>query len=104
MNDGELAALLEAEFDLETGFVGQLRERKFVPLAQERFLDLIESIDLGANEQLNRRIVSLLWMLPLILRWRVDDFRSIGRDVTGLERVVDRVEAALMAPKALGAP
>ena len=104
MNDAELIQALEAEFDRSNGFIGQLKDLTFDREAHERFFALLESIDLGHSESLNRRVVELLWMLPLILQWRIEHFREEGLDVSSWDDAVDRAIAALTARSALCGP
>ena len=56
----QLIAALEAEYDQDEGFLGLLRTGHFDSLARDRFLRLLESIDLGANVSIDRRVVALL--------------------------------------------
>lgn len=93
----QLIADLEAEYDREGGFLGLLRGGHFDTRARDRFLRLLDSIDLGQTETINRRVVALLWYVPLFLQWqdrRLDDeeraaLRQVGDRVTNqLERIL----------------
>jgi hypothetical protein len=91
---------LEAEYDVDDGFLGLLRAGHFDSRARDRFLQLIESVDLGSSDVVDRRLVSLLWYMPLFLQWqdrRVDEEgRAQLRQV--LDRVTNQLERILGVP------
>ncbi len=66
----QLISALEAEYGQEEGVFGLLRGGHFDTLARDRFLRLLESIDLGQAELIDRRVVALLWYVPLLLQWQ----------------------------------
>jgi hypothetical protein len=71
MSDNErLISELEAEYDQDQGFLGLLRAGHFDSLARDRFLRLLQSIDLGSSGPIDRRIVALLWYIPLFMQWQ----------------------------------
>lgn len=92
-------AALESEFD-EEGFLGLLRGGHFDSLARDRFVEVLRSIELEPDVPLDRRLVSLLWYLPLLLRWQKPRFD--GDDSTALEAVEDAVTTEL--ERILGVP
>lgn len=61
---------LEAEFDQEEGFIGLLRSGHFDSRASDRLLSLLRRIELGSDLSVDRRLVSILWYIPLLLRWQ----------------------------------
>jgi hypothetical protein len=88
---------IEAEYDLAEGFLGLLRGGHFDTRARDRFMRLLESVDLGQSEMINRRIVALLWYIPLFLQWqgrRLDEdekllLKQVSDQVTNqLERIL----------------
>jgi hypothetical protein len=91
---------LEAEYDQEYGFLGLLRGGHFDTRARDRFLSLLESIDVSDSVRLERRLVSLLWYLPLFLQWqerRLDD-----KERMAVHEVINRVTSQL--ERILGVP
>lgn len=96
----QLIADLEAEYDRDEGFLGLLRSGHFDTRARDRFLRLLESIDLGQTETINRRVVALLWYVPLFLQWQ--DRRLDDEEQAALQQVGDRVTNQL--ERILGVP
>lgn len=99
-NAKQLIADLEAAYDLEEGFLGLLRGGHFDSRARDRFLRLLESIDPGAADTIDRRLVGLLWYVPLFMQWqaeRLDDDEQVA-----LQAVTDQVTNQL--ERILGVP
>jgi hypothetical protein len=93
-NTARLIADLESEYELETGFVGQIRTGHFDAVARARLMRLVESIDLGEAEAVDRRVVALLWYLPLVLTWNAPRFDDEGLR-SAIRETSDRVTAEL---------
>jgi len=66
-NSAEVIARLEQEWDLETGFLGLLREGAFDAQKLNRLLDTLRGISYRDDDTIYRRIVSLLWSIPLFM-------------------------------------
>lgn len=96
----QLISDLEAEYDLDDGFLGLLRGGHYDTRARDRFLHLLESIDLGSSEVVNKRLVSLLWYVPLFLQWQ--DRRLDEEERAQLRQVLDQVTNQL--ERILGVP
>jgi len=97
---GPLIRDLEHEYDTDNGFLGLLRSGHFDTRARDRFLALLRSIDLGEGESVDRRIVALLWYVPLLLRWqerRLDDEERKALDHT-IDSVTTELERILGVP------
>jgi hypothetical protein len=95
-----LISELEAEYDQEEGFLGLLRGGHFDTRARDRFLRLLDSVDLGPGEMISRRLVALLWYVPLLLQWqarRLDEEERVA-----LQEVIDQVTNQL--ERVLGVP
>lgn len=99
----DLIKALEAEYDLDTGFLGRLREGTFDTAGLDRLIALLRSIEQGNEETINRRLVALLWMIPTLMEWQVERIAEHGGDVERLQRGIDTVEAILMN-SVLGTP
>lgn len=82
-----LIGRLEAEYDLENGFLGLLRGGHFDTRAADRFLRLLGTIDLGDGDVIHRRVVTLLWFIPVFLQWQ--EHRLDEDEWAALRRVID---------------
>lgn len=58
------------------GFLFNLRQRIFNKDKGEDLLKKLENIDISDEQHLNKRFVSLVWMIPLFLEWRLKDFKD----------------------------
>ena len=99
-----LVTRLEAEYDLDYGFLGRLRQRQFDPIGLDRLLRLLQSIDFGEATLINRRIVALLWMIPTLMTWHLEGITKQGGDVERLRHGIDQVEAILGSKSVLDMP
>jgi len=96
----QLIAALEAEYDQDEGFLGLLRTGHFDSLARDRFLRLLESIDLGADVSIDRRVVAILWYVPLFMQWQ--ERRLDAEEREALQAAANRVTSQL--ERILGVP
>jgi len=69
MNFEELIEYLECAWDRE-GFLGGIREGKFVAGDGEKFLSMLGAIQINEEALVPKRLVSLLWYLPSFLEWQ----------------------------------
>jgi hypothetical protein len=97
MNPGELIGKLDAAWDCD-GFLGGIRRGQFNPDAGAAFLGLLESIVIGDDELVPKRLLAQLWYLPSFLEWqkhRVAEFNgkteAYDRFVTEVYNVLERV-------------
>ena len=86
---------LEQEWDYDAGFFGLLRRAEFDPTGFGRLLQAIKSIDLRDDTTVSRRLVALLWYMPLFMGWQKERLREAGGDVAELERATNTVEGLL---------
>lgn len=91
----ELIKALEAEYDLDHGFLGQLRQGNFEASGLQRLIALLQSIDLDEVLMIDRRLVSLLWMIPTIMSWQIDRVAENGGDIVHLQRGIDEAQTIL---------
>ncbi len=91
-----LIRTLEAEYDLDTGFLGRLRQGVFDAEGFHRLLSVLQSIHLGQERTIDRRLVALLWLMPDLMTWQSERVRETGGDVERLRRASDSVQEALI--------
>jgi hypothetical protein len=99
-----LCTRLEAEYDLDQGFLGRLRQGQFDPMGLDRLVCLLRSIDFGEAVLLNRRVVGLLWMIPTMMMWQLERVAEQGGDIEALRRGINQVQEILASPSVLGMP
>jgi hypothetical protein len=90
---------IDAEYDLEEGFIGRLRSGNYDQAGADRLLAVLSGLDLG-DGPVDRRLVSLLWYLPLIIGWQLP--RVPKADVEKVESTLNKVVSILEA--VLGVP
>jgi hypothetical protein len=90
---------IDAEFDRDEGFIGRLRDGRFDPEGARRLLSALNELPTGM-ESFDRRLVSLLWYLPLVIGWQEDRVSPADRDKVRdiLGAVIARLEAVLGVP------
>lgn len=103
-HEASLVSRLEAEYDLDHGFLGRLRQGWFDPAGLDRLLTLLHSINFGETTLLNRRIVALLWMMPTLMTWQLERVAEQGGDIDALRRGIDQVRERLASPSVLDMP
>lgn len=92
---------LEKEWDLEKGFLGQLRLGRFSQEGVVRLLNIFEELPVSGEEYLDRRFVSLSWYIPVFMTWqisRLDDLQDKRSLETAMNRVVSALERVLGVP------
>jgi hypothetical protein len=104
VDEANLLGRLEAEYDLDQGFLGRLRRGQFDPSGLGRLLSLLRTIDFGEAVVLNRRMVALLWLIPTLMTWQLERVAEQGGDTGALRRATDQVRELLAAPSVLGMP
>ena len=104
-NTEELICLLEAEWDEPDGFLWRLRMTGTLdPQGYERFERLLRSIKLAGETTIDRRLVSLLWFAPIVMRNQLDRIRAEGGVFGDLASATNAIEALLMSDEILGTP
>lgn len=79
---------LEAEYDRSEGFLGLLRTGTFDHRGASRLLDLLSSLEVGGGP-VDRRLVQLLWYLPIFLQWQKERFALSGGDAEAVESTLN---------------
>jgi hypothetical protein len=99
MSVEQVIEALEAEWSPEDGFFWQVRQGNFEGVAFERAMHTLSMISFAENAELPRRIVSLLWYVPLFMRWQIErvqeksggDTRAYEDAVTTMTNEVERI-------------
>jgi hypothetical protein len=81
----ELRAL-ESLWLPDTGFFWRVRQGHFDPTEFEHALRTVKAISIREDSDLPRRIVSLLWYIPLFMHWQTERVRERGGDSAAFER------------------
>jgi hypothetical protein len=102
MNQSETIARLELEWEGSTGFFARLRDGDFDRKRALGILRVISELSLGDDAALQKRLVSLLWYLPLFLTWQEERVAEQSGDVQGYRLFVNQVTALL--EEKLGVP
>jgi hypothetical protein len=78
--NGSIAAL-EAEWEPESGFFWRIRQGMFVDADYQRALSKVRAISIPEDIDIPRRLVSLLWYIPLFMQWQMERLRDAGADL-----------------------
>lgn len=101
MKKPALIKLLVNEWDLELGSLGKLRSGTFDGEGFQRLHSLLESIEVKGSS-IDRRLVSLIWYIPLFMSWQIERVREKRGNVEELEDTIERILGVLH--KVLGVP
>jgi len=93
-NADQLIARLEAAWDID-GFLDHVRNGDFVPDEGEQFLAILRDIKISETDLVPKRLVSLLWFVPIFLMWQVDRIAENGGDGVAYERFMNDVHGVL---------
>ncbi len=96
----KLITELEREYDQDEGFLGLLRNGHFNSIARDRFVRLLQSIDIGTGGSVDRRVVALLWYVPLFMQWQERRLDADEREAlqSAANRVTSELERILGVP------
>jgi len=98
----EIIEHLEREWDFESGFFGRLRRGHFDPACYDRLIRALDRIETPQTVALNRRMVSLLWYMPIFMHWQQERVQSNGADLIAFERAINHVQGSI--ERILGVP
>ena len=99
MERDEIIESIVSEYDLEAGFIGQLRMRRFDRAGAQRILDAIRRISLEENA-VDIRMARHLYFIPILAYWQ--RARLPSSDQCDLDEFVDQLFGVCV--HALGAP
>ena len=95
MDTASTIAGLEREWDFDSGFFGGLRRGEFDTASLNRLIETLELIDLQDGVTVNRRVVSLLWYMPIFMGWQTERVQESGGDIVGLDKAINRIQTLL---------
>lgn len=82
----------------EEGFLWKLRQGRFIEEECRSFLDKLASLTCADDECIPRRLVSLLWYIPLFMEWQTERVLECGSNqfdyskaVTSIRNEVERI-------------
>lgn len=99
MERDEIIESIVSEYDLEAGFIGQLRMRRFDRAGAKRILDAIRRISLE-GDAVDIRLARHLYFIPILAYWQ--STRLPSSDQCDLDEFVDQLFGVCV--HALGAP
>lgn len=88
---------LEEAWEMETGFLGCLREGIFDAVRYADFLVTLRQIQVEEHDLLPRRLVTLLWFIPLFMEWQTErvlttiSLEEYQAARTGVETQLERI-------------
>lgn len=101
MDYREFISQMELEWD-EGGFFEQIRNGNYDEVKANNILDLFNGLEASGLDFLPRRLVSLIWYLPIFLNWQVERVIERGGDAAAFEKF--RAEIISVLQEVLGVP
>jgi hypothetical protein len=93
---------VESEWSPEIGFFWCIRQGQFTAPNFERALAKLSAISIAADAEVPRRLISLLWYIPLFMRWQIERIQENGGDVAAYMKAItvitNEVERLLGVP------
>jgi hypothetical protein len=100
-NLNEIINELEQDWERPNGFWEELRGGSFHADEYEKIIGVISSIEIS-EENVSKRLVSLLWYLPLFMEWQTERVIEKGGDAIRFETAKNKLIGIL--EKKLGVP
>jgi hypothetical protein len=88
MNYEKEIEALESEWAPENGFFWGVRQGRFAEDEFRRALTKIAAISIAEDADVPRRVVSLLWYIPLFMQWQVERVEKSQGDVAAYMKAV----------------
>ena len=93
---------LESEWSPDAGFFWRVRQGEFSSDAFQRALKKLSAMSIAENSDVPRRVVSLLWYIPLFLQWQVERVQENNGDVAAylgaITTMTNEIERLLGVP------
>ena len=93
---------LDLSWDYDEGFFGKLRQGIIDKNLYREFISLLTAISFEEDELIPRRIVSLLWYIPLFMEWQKERVILNKFDLTEYNTLKTQIENEL--ERILGIP
>jgi len=94
--------VIESEWEPNTGFFWNIRQGAFKPSEFERARAKVSSISIAEDSVIPRRLVSLLWYIPLFMQWQLERVQENGGDVKAYNKattsMTNEIERLLGVP------
>ncbi|WP_157183932.1 hypothetical protein [Nocardia takedensis] len=91
----EVLEALDTAWDPERGYLGNLRDGRFVPALGDAYLELLRSIDIPEGERLHPDFVRVLWFAPQFCEWQTERVIERGADRVHLTRYSNLIWTAV---------
>ena len=92
MEEGEVVELLDAEWEMPGGFLGDLRVGEFSPDGLARLEGILRSLEPDSqNQSIDKDLVRLTWFIPTYVSWNRSRVEERGGDVEALDAGMNRV-------------
>ena len=90
--------LIEDEWNLENGSLGKFRQGVYDNEGFERLIYILNEIEPDNDETINKRFVSLIWMLPIFISWNISRFKDgiIVKEIKSHEANIDTILQKLL--------
>jgi len=97
-----LVSDLESCWEWETGFFAKLRRLQWDAEALERVLKVLSAIETNDSTSIPRRIVSMLWYMPMVMSWQSEQVVKSGIETAIYESAFNRIQEQI--ERILGIP
>lgn len=91
MNQQAAIEYFESTWEEPNGFFYRLRQGEYDAQEAARVLETISSLILGIDTPIEKRLVSLLWYMPLFAQWQRDRIREAGMQIETYDRFVTQL-------------
>jgi hypothetical protein len=92
---------MEVEWD-EGGFFEKIRNGNYDSSRANYIIDLICSLETNGQDFLPKRLISLIWYIPIFLDWQVDRVTEQGGDTIAFDKfrtnILNKLQDALGVP------
>jgi hypothetical protein len=101
-SDPQVLEALDLAWDDKDGPLGKLRSGRYDPILAERYIELLNSIEISEGEPLHQDFVRLVWFAPQFSEWQIERTVERGADKGTVMSFCDRVRERIM--EILGVP
>ena len=91
MDTQQTISQLQREWQRPAGFLGGLKPGHFDPEGLQRLVTILDSIAVENECLMDRKLVSLLWFIPIYLEWQKPHFLGQDEDVQKIQEAINSV-------------